>query len=203
MSAHWPLGLLERYMMSFYFPRRVSEDAKGALFWAVRWPETLPATLAYGTASWKKLPQWPSLSNKSSSLPFQCQYSSSWSLTPTKVLSNLLLSLIASLQSLQKPLCLHPSVPPHLSHSWHYSFLPLWLSQQRKSGNPSAPPTASATATLCWYHAKFSKDATKCKKKNPALCRETPSFIDCISGQCYLVDSSAEVSVLPATCSDH
>ena len=93
-------------------------------------------------------------------------------------------------------------------------------SQQQKSGKFSAPPTVSAAPTLCWYHARFGKDAIKCKKTLFYVGKRLPRplmatsgsgnnsrllFItDCISGQHYLVNSGAEVSVLPAaTRADH
>ena len=48
------------------------------------------------------------------------------------------------------------------------------FSLQQKTGKFSPPSTTSPSVTLCWYHARFGKDATKCKK-NLALCRETLS----------------------------
>ena len=53
--------------------------------------------------------------NRYSSLASQWQSSSSWNRTPTKVQSNSLSLLTASLQSPQKPLYLGPSAPSHLS----------------------------------------------------------------------------------------
>ena len=107
-----------------------------------------------------------------SSLASQWQSSSSWNRTPTKVQSNSLPLLTASLQSPQKPLYLRPSAPLHLS-LLILTLLPLsalsWktlpqFSLQQKTGNFSPPSTTSPSVTLCWYHARFGKDATKCKK---------------------------------------
>ena len=89
------------------------------------------------------------------------------------------------------------------------------FSLQQKTGNFSSPSTTFPSVTLCWYHARFGKDVTKCKKtllyvgkrfhcslmvtsgsgNNSRLLFVT----DRTFGQCYLVDSGAEVSVLPAT----
>ena len=76
-----------------------------------------------------------------------------------------------------------------------------------------------SSSTLCWYHTKFGKNATKCKPPcsmsgkhftRPVMATTALGddncllFLnDCTSGQCYLVNSGAEVSVLPATTSDH
>ena len=38
------------------------------------------------------------------------------------------------------------------------------FSLQQKTDNFSPPSTTSPSVTLCWYHARFDKDATKCKK---------------------------------------
>ena len=38
------------------------------------------------------------------------------------------------------------------------------FSLQQKTGKFSPPSTTSPSVTLCWYHARFGKDATKCKK---------------------------------------
>ena len=89
------------------------------------------------------------------------------------------------------------------------------FSLQQKTGKFSPPSTTSPSVTLCWYHARFGKDATKCKKTLLYVGKRFPRplmvtsgsgnnsrllFVtDRTSGQRYLVDSGAEVSVLPAT----
>ena len=81
-----------------------------------------------------------------------------------------------------------------------------------------SPSVSVSSSTLCWYYTKFGKNAMKCKPPcsmsgkrftQPVMATTGSGddshlfFNDCISGQCYLVDSGAEVSVLPATTSDH
>ena len=81
-----------------------------------------------------------------------------------------------------------------------------------------SPSASVSSSTLCGYHTKFGKIATKCQppcsmsgKCFTQLVMATTGlgndscllFLnDCTSGQHYLVDSGAEVSVLPATTSD-
>ena len=92
------------------------------------------------------------------------------------------------------------------------------FSLQQKTANFSPPSTTFPSVTLCWYHARFGKDATKCKKTllyvgkrfpRPLMATSGSGNSSCLlfvtdrtSGQCYLVDSGAEVRVLPVTCID-
>ena len=78
-----------------------------------------------------------------------------------------------------------------------------------------SPSASVSSSTLCWYHTKFGKNAIKCKTpcSMSGKCFTWPVMAttgsgnenhllflnDCPSGQCYLFDSGAEVSVLPAT----
>ena len=110
---------------------------------------------------------------KSSSLTFQCQLSSSWSLALTKVehLASLTDSLIAITPEAlpSAPFIAISPVSANIDtiaplHS-KLEGLKHKLSKQHKSGNFSAPSTASAVQTLGLYQPWFGKGATKMQKK--------------------------------------
>ena len=88
----------------------------------------------------------------------------------------------------------------------------------QRGHSPSPAPQRQQTQDVCWYHAKFGEKALKCKPpcskagQTPAKLVATgttsllPSHLffitDNNSAYRFLVDTGAEVSVLPPTCTD-
>ena len=102
----------------------------------------------------------------------------------------------------------------------------LWSAHQA-SANAVSKPHTSGTADssrsfsdprFCWYHSKFGDKATKCnrpcfsgkrKSRSPVMASATDSTLNSLffvsdqrTGRSFLVDSGAEVSVLPASSED-